>query len=210
MLTDMFRRALMLIAPLALGACATWDARAPLGGEAPRSLNRHVAGLERTQPARTPVAGRLALAAAEADCRSRPGPQKMNRPYVFSPCSHGGTAFDGRRMAKAVAAPAGWARDRFTGAEKELAGAPADEASDTGPIDLMAGSARGEAAARPASAGEAERYVVQRGDTLWDIAQDHYGDGRRFAAVYQANRGVIDGPDLIVPGQVLTLPAAAG
>ena len=46
-----------------------------------------------------------------------------------------------------------------------------------------------------------------KGDNLWKIAKRTYGDGSRWQAVYDANRGVIGGnPNLIYPGQVLTLP----
>lgn len=50
-------------------------------------------------------------------------------------------------------------------------------------------------------------YTVVKGDNLWKIAKRTYGDGSRWQAVYDANRGVIGGnPNLIYPGQVLTLP----
>jgi nucleoid-associated protein YgaU len=63
--------------------------------------------------------------------------------------------------------------------------------------------------ARRASPSEAARsYTVQAGDSLWGIAARFYGDGRLWTAIYAANRAVIADPELIFPGQVLTLPNA--
>ena len=58
----------------------------------------------------------------------------------------------------------------------------------------------------PASA---QTYTVVRGDCLWKIAKRFYGSGAKYTVIYNANRGVIGGnPNLIYPGQVLTIPAA--
>ncbi len=54
-----------------------------------------------------------------------------------------------------------------------------------------------------------QTYTVVRGDCLWNIAKRFYGNGARYTVIYDANRGVIGGnPNLIHPGQVLTIPAA--
>lgn len=47
-------------------------------------------------------------------------------------------------------------------------------------------------------------YTVQSGDSLWAIAESHYGDGNRYNDIAAANG--ISNPDLIHPGQVLTIP----
>lgn len=49
-------------------------------------------------------------------------------------------------------------------------------------------------------------YVVRGGDTLWDIAAHHLGDGARWPEIYAANRDLIADPDLIYPGQELRIP----
>ncbi len=49
-------------------------------------------------------------------------------------------------------------------------------------------------------------HVVRRGDTLWAIAQTHYGNGGDFPRIVRANANQIDDPDLIFPGQVLRIP----
>ena len=52
-------------------------------------------------------------------------------------------------------------------------------------------------------------YTVVSGDTLSKIAKREYGDATKWQAIYQANRDKIKNPDLIYPGQVLTLPPNA-
>lgn len=56
----------------------------------------------------------------------------------------------------------------------------------------------------PAAVG----YTVQRGDSLSRIAQAHYGDANEWPRIYEANRDLIKDPDLIYPGQTLTIPTA--
>ena len=59
--------------------------------------------------------------------------------------------------------------------------------------------------APPAKTGQT--YTVKSGDTLWAIAKKHLGSGNRWPEIYDKNRSVIgDNPDLIKPGQVLTIP----
>jgi nucleoid-associated protein YgaU len=50
-------------------------------------------------------------------------------------------------------------------------------------------------------------YTVKPGDTLSHIAQHVYGKASRWHAIFEANRDQLDDPDLIRPGQVLTLPS---
>ncbi|MEV4128390.1 LysM peptidoglycan-binding domain-containing protein [Nocardia sp. NPDC049707] len=50
----------------------------------------------------------------------------------------------------------------------------------------------------------AQTYTVEPGDTLWAIAERFYGDGNRYQEIADASG--IDNPDVINPGQVLTIP----
>ena len=52
-------------------------------------------------------------------------------------------------------------------------------------------------------------YTVKKGDSLSKIAKREYGDANKWHAIYEANKGTIKDPDLIHPGQVLTLPSNA-
>lgn len=64
-----------------------------------------------------------------------------------------------------------------------------------------------ETAASPAPS-TAQTYTVVKGDCLWNIAKKFYGSGSKYSVIYNANRSVIGGnPNLIYPGQVLTIPA---
>jgi nucleoid-associated protein YgaU len=60
------------------------------------------------------------------------------------------------------------------------------------------------AAAATATAGKS--YTVKAGDTLSKIAKEHLGDANAYMKIFEANRDKLSNPDLIKPGQVLTLP----
>ena len=49
-------------------------------------------------------------------------------------------------------------------------------------------------------------YLVQRGNNLWLIARQVYGEGVRYTAIFGANRDHIRDPNLIYPGQLFKLP----
>jgi nucleoid-associated protein YgaU len=49
-------------------------------------------------------------------------------------------------------------------------------------------------------------YTVVEGDSLSKIAKREYGDASKWRQIYQANKDVIDNPDLIEPGQNLIIP----
>lgn len=70
------------------------------------------------------------------------------------------------------------------------------------------------AAAKPADAAPAatganpytQWYEVQKGDTLWKIAKEHYGDGSLYPEIFKANQDVLSDPDKIQVGQRLRIP----
>jgi nucleoid-associated protein YgaU len=49
-------------------------------------------------------------------------------------------------------------------------------------------------------------YTVVKGDSLSRIAKREYGDAGQWRQIYDANRDVIENPDLIEPGQSLIIP----
>ena len=51
-----------------------------------------------------------------------------------------------------------------------------------------------------------QSYVVQRGNSLWRIAQRAYGAGMRYVVIYSANPDQIRNPDKIYPGQIFKIP----
>jgi nucleoid-associated protein YgaU len=81
-------------------------------------------------------------------------------------------------------------------AEETAADEPVQEAVAAEPIS--------EAAPEPPPEPAARTYTVVSGDSLWAIAERFYGDGSKYQVIADAS-GVPD-PDLIQPGQVLTIP----
>lgn len=55
-------------------------------------------------------------------------------------------------------------------------------------------------------AGDDEFYIIEKGDSLWKIAEKAYGNGAKYTAIFEANREVITDPDLIFPGQKIRIP----
>jgi len=49
-------------------------------------------------------------------------------------------------------------------------------------------------------------YTVVKGDTFWAIAKRFYGNGSLYTKISNANTDKIKNPNLIYPGQVLTIP----
>jgi nucleoid-associated protein YgaU len=79
--------------------------------------------------------------------------------------------------------------------------------------DAVAPDAAPAAEEAPAPAPEAEpvapppaprTYTVASGDTLWAISEQFYGDGSKYQVIADASG--VSNPDLIAPGQVLTIP----
>jgi nucleoid-associated protein YgaU len=66
-----------------------------------------------------------------------------------------------------------------------------------------------DAAAVEAEPAPAPRtYTVVSGDTLWAISERFYGDGNKYQVIADASG--ISNPDLIQPGQLLTIPPQGG
>lgn len=52
-------------------------------------------------------------------------------------------------------------------------------------------------------------YIVAAGDSLWRIAESHYGSGRSWRTIYDANRDTLVNPNWLEVGQTLVLPTGA-
>jgi len=98
------------------------------------------------------------------------------------------------------------ARPRQMGAPKPramsgvMARAPAaTTVASASPAEIAGGA--------PAETGGSR--VISRGDSLWALSRLAYGNGARFAVIYNANRAKIHNPNLIYPGQTFVLPQKA-
>ncbi|WP_027515078.1 LysM peptidoglycan-binding domain-containing protein [Bradyrhizobium sp. WSM1417] len=98
------------------------------------------------------------------------------------------------------------ARPRLMGAPKPKGGSgvmartpAATTVASASPADVVGGA--------PAETGGSR--VISRGDSLWALSRLAYGDGARFAVIYNANRAKIHNPNLIYPGQTFVVPQKA-
>jgi LysM repeat protein len=57
-----------------------------------------------------------------------------------------------------------------------------------------------------AASGTTGKYTVQAGNSLWVIARKAYGNGLHYTVIFGANKEHIRDPNLIFPGQIITLP----
>jgi nucleoid-associated protein YgaU len=87
--------------------------------------------------------------------------------------------------------------------ETEKATEAQQEADAKTKVDAEAAAAAGAPAPAPA-APAAQTYTVVRGDTLSAIAKRFYGKASEYRKIASANN--LANPDLIHPGQVLTIP----
>src|ERR671921_337310 len=57
-------------------------------------------------------------------------------------------------------------------------------------------------------AQQSTMYTVQKGDTLWAIAERHHGKGKgaKHTEIVKANSPPVKNPDMIQPGWVLRIP----
>ena len=50
------------------------------------------------------------------------------------------------------------------------------------------------------------KYTVKSGDTLGKIAKQFYGEPKKYSQIFHANTDILDHPDRIEIGQILTIP----
>ena len=111
-----------------------------------------------------------------------------------------------------IAAPAAHAATRVPAraaavAEQTYAARVPARATATVPARATATAVRAVTDALVVHHEPTRRYTVKPGDTLSSIAQRFYGSSARWNWLFQANRSVIKNPDMIFPGQVLSVPS---
>lgn len=136
---------------------------------------------------------------------------------AFADASVGWVAADGSDVAPVVGV--GWVSPSAAQAdtEGELFATPATPS--TAPVVLEKETFASEASttATPPPTADPARYVVVAGDSLWDIASERLGEDASdeqindaWHAIYANNEATIGSdPSLILPGQVLVIPAEA-
>jgi len=191
-----------LVDALAVVVWLTWATLiASLAVEIPAALaGRHaprlpVAGIFQ------PVTGRLVAAVIVACLALAPKPAHLGMPAGASSVSSGLTA---RQPVPTLVL-----RDATLTASTTAVQAPS-----ASPTTVSASGPAAPAPAAPVSTPTS--YVVQRGDTLWGIAQKQLGDPLRWSEIYQLNEGrpqpggaTLDDPHWIDPGWTLVLPTTA-
>ena len=81
--------------------------------------------------------------------------------------------------------------------------APAPVETST-PDPALASPAPTEMASASGSSAASGSYTIKKGDTLWKIASQHYGDGKKWREIADANPGLT--PSELRVGQTITLP----
>ncbi|OBA78470.1 lectin [Mycobacterium sp. 1164966.3] len=86
----------------------------------------------------------------------------------------------------------------------EAAAEPATDETEKEAVSDAVAEPVEEVTPEPAPEPAARTYTVESGDTLWAISERFYGDGSKYQVIADASG--ISNPDLIHPGQVLTIP----
>ncbi len=74
-------------------------------------------------------------------------------------------------------------------------------------IIMAVGNSAGVAAVEDEVSGNAPVFhEVQKGDTLWKVAEKAMGNGAKYTEIFEANRPMLSDPDKIYPGQMLRIP----
>ena len=76
-------------------------------------------------------------------------------------------------------------------------------------VILAVGNVEGVAEVEADTSGDPVFHTVEKGDTLWAIAEKALGNGSKYNVIFEANRPMLSHPDKIYPGQVLRIPQDA-
>jgi len=58
----------------------------------------------------------------------------------------------------------------------------------------------------PAPKPQIKKIIVKKGEWLYNIARKEYGNSHSWKKIYEANKKLIDNPDMIYPNQEFIIP----
>ena len=198
-----------LVDALAVVVWLTWAAlMVSLAAEIPAALSGRRARRLPLAGAFQPLTGRLVAAVAVACLALAPRPGHPDAP---GPPGGRLALVTARRPTAALVLD----RADLTGAT--LTGVTRPPPATAAPVGRAVGPpSSGVPAAATAQSAADRTYVVQRGDTLWGIAERELGDPLQWQAIYELNEGrpqpggaTLTDPHWIDPGWTLLLPAVA-
>jgi DNA-binding SARP family transcriptional activator len=190
----------VLIKALASVVWITWATLvAAIAVEIPAAVTGRTARQLRVVGLFQPLTGHLVAAVIFAILAFGPKVTNQSAPGSLGALSSGG----GHRAVPSVIVGTELASTTWTLPAAETSASPS-------PTDSIVSSSSS------VGSGPTTTYVVQRGDTLWGIAEHELGDPLRWAAIYQLNEGrlqpdgqTLNDPHWIDPGWDLILPSVA-
>ena len=141
---------------------------------------------------KTPVKNAIAAALSPRVARPRPAVSKQSRLSAFVPPQKTASDFDPLLSSKKIS-------------KTNLAVNPKKQIPESKPQPKPQPKPESPPQIQPLGPDE---YRVQTTDSLWSIAQTHYGDGRFFRALHEHNRGRITSADRLEPNTTLVIPSA--
>lgn len=137
----------------------------------------------------------------------------------------GGLRMQQRHAAALVAAVAAMASMGGAGVAHATPAPPISSPAAAAPTTTPAAAAKPVAATSTSTAATAQestqaattRIQIHPGDTLWELAEEHLGEGSRFPEIFAASKSItqpdgrrVTNPDLIYPGWTMSMPTPAG
>ena len=93
--------------------------------------------------------------------------------------------------------------------DKVIVSGVATSSEDAAKVALIAGNIEGISQVDTSNLEnikEETLYVIQKGDTLWKVAEIYYKNGAKYTDIVEANKEVIKDADKIYPGQTIVIP----
>ena len=93
-----------------------------------------------------------------------------------------------------------------TGEDRVKAVQAIQQAATDAQVNIQVNAGFADTGSAGGAGGGGRTYTVKSGDSLSKIAKEVYGDAGQWKKIHEANKAAIPNPDLIQPGQQLTIP----